>query len=1405
MNPDNMSYRILTLLTILVAIPAFSAPERQRVAVYFGGAEADVANAVALDAEGSAYVAGSMTRSAGRKTAFVSKTKNDGTEILWTAYLDGTSANGIAVDARGGVWAAGDGFLTKLNGEDGRVERTVDAGMADAVAVDAAGAVYVAGNGFVAKYVGFEKAYSAKVAGLVRGIAVDGQGAAYIAFGTSLARLSADGAAFDYALDLGFSANAVTVDGAGAAYVAGAKATVAKIAPAGDAVLYQVALSGVLEQEAQAIALDGQGNLFVAGWTNSSDFARARGWHGERDGFLVKLNAAGEVVDTAFAGTAARDALRGVAVSANGDVFVAGFTEAAGLGDGPLAQLQGATDAVLLKFAANGNRNITQTTTTLAASPSGSSGVGQAVVLTATVSPAGATGKVTFYAGQNVIGVGTLSGTTATISTSLLPPGTRTLRAYYVGDVNFSASTSSGVSYTVNVTPALAFSSLGGTTTTLASGLSWGATGDFNGDGRADVAVTNAANNTLSILLSNGAGGFSHAAGSPITTGAAPNSVTVGDFNGDGKTDLAVANFTSNAIGIFLGNGTGGFTAGTSVTITGGPFIVTAADVNSDGNTDLLVANFASGTLATFLGNGAGGFTAAAGSPVTIGGQPASATIGDFNGDGKVDVAVSNFQNNNVAILLGDGAGGFTAAAGSPVATGAGAIGVETGDFNADGKADLAVANFTSGTVSILIGNGLGGFSASTPITTGGAPRELVLFDFNGDGKLDLAVVNNGVATISIYQGNGAGGFTAAGSPISVGSQPVSVVTGDFTGDGRLDLVVLNSNSGTVQTIPGVGAAPLVVGGTPPSPTATPQTITFTIRDSDGYANISRLYFLINPNSSSIPQNTCHGFYDRSDNNFYLYNDALSVLQGPLTGGSGGTLQNGQCILYGTGSGFVAGAGTDLQVNFRMGMQGLYASTTEKIYLWAVDAQNLGTGWVQTGSWVLGAAVGAQAPTVISGTPTNPTTSPQTFTFTARDNNGAADIDRVYFLVNTTATTPVNACHGFYDRASNGLYLYNNDYSVLQGPLTLGTASSLSNSQCSVSGLTSALVSGSGTDVVFNLGMSLLGNYATATQNIYIWVTDKGGLGTGWQQTGSWGNTAPPTPPTFVSGSPSTASGSPQTFTIVSSDVNGYNDINRVYFVVNTAPTVPVNSCHGMWDRATGAFYLYNDALTALQGPLAPGAASSLSNSQCSINGVGSAASGSGNNLTVTFNLSLSSAYGAGQQKLYTWTTDNAGTGTGWTLASTWNGSVGAAAPTLAAVSPSVSTVATQTFTLVGRDANGFSDVNRIYFQVHTSATVPASTCHGFYDRASNSVFLYDDSLSSLTAFTVGTSNTVQNSQCRINGSGTTATGSGTDVVLNLNITRLGSYATGVKNLFIFVTDNGGLGTGWQTAANWNL
>ena len=158
-----------------------------------------------------------------------------------------------------------------------------------------------------------------------------------------------------------------------------------------------------------------------------------------------------------------------------------------------------------------------------------------------------------------------------------------------------------------------------------------------------------------------------------------------------------------------------------------------------------------------------------------------------------------------------------------------------------------------------------------------------------------------------------------------------------------------------------------------------------------------------------------------------------------------------------------------------------------------------------------------------------------------------------------------------------------------------------------------------------------------------------------------------------------------------------------------------------------------------------------------------------------------------------------------WVQASTWTLSSSPVAPTLNSATPSTTGSATQVFALTGRDGNGATDMQRFYFLVNTSTAIPTGTCHGYYDRPANLIFLYNDSLTATTSIAPGAGGSIQNSQCVINGATSSVSTSGTDLTLNLSITRQGSYATGAKNLYIWVVDSGNLGTGWVPASAWTL
>jgi hypothetical protein len=320
------------------------------------------------------------------------------------------------------------------------------------------------------------------------------------------------------------------------------------------------------------------------------------------------------------------------------------------------------------------------------------------------------------------------------------------------------------------------------------------AAGDFDGDHNADLAVIDSAASTVSILMGNGTGQMTIATGSPIALSAAPVRITTADFNGDSKNDLAIAT-TSGKVIILLNDGSGQFHVASTITANSDAAIV-SGDFNGDGETDLAVAdNTGSGTLTILLGDGTGTFTLASGSPFVVP-SPSSIVTGDFNHDGTLDLAVANSSANTISVLLGNGNGSFASAAHSPFATGTNPIAIAAGDFNGDGKLDLAAANQTSSNLTILLGDGAGNFTAASnsPLALSAAPAALSAGAV-ADKRSGLAVANQN-GTITVLQSDSVGNLSeVAGSPVPVSTSLTSMVLADFDNDGKPDFAALDTNS----------------------------------------------------------------------------------------------------------------------------------------------------------------------------------------------------------------------------------------------------------------------------------------------------------------------------------------------------------------------------------------------------------------------------------------------------------------------------------------------------------------------------------------------------------------------------------------------------------------------------------
>ncbi|CAF4085520.1 unnamed protein product [Adineta steineri] len=317
------------------------------------------------------------------------------------------------------------------------------------------------------------------------------------------------------------------------------------------------------------------------------------------------------------------------------------------------------------------------------------------------------------------------------------------------------------------------------------------AVGDFNNDTWMDIVVANRATNNIAVLFGYGKAGLSSTSMTYSTsTNSTPCMVTVGDFNNDGRLDIVVANYGVNNVGIFLGIGKGAFESQT--------------DLNNDKAQDIIVVNYGTQSISIFYGDGNGKFSNAMTYFTGYDSIPMSITVGDFNNDKHMDIAIANSGTNNVGILLGNENDTFITQNIFPTGYGSHPYSIATHDFNGDNFLDIVVANHGTHSVGVHLGNGNGSFTHSTIYSIGNSiPIAVVIGDMNNDNHTDLVVTNNGTNDIAVFIGYSNGSFRSP-TMYSTGSlSSVSVAITDFNNDVIPDIVVIHNETNAIGILLG--------------------------------------------------------------------------------------------------------------------------------------------------------------------------------------------------------------------------------------------------------------------------------------------------------------------------------------------------------------------------------------------------------------------------------------------------------------------------------------------------------------------------------------------------------------------------------------------------------------------------
>jgi hypothetical protein len=610
----------------------------------------------------------------------------------------------------------------------------------------------------------------------------------------------------------------------------------------------------------------------------------------------------------------------------------------------------------------------------------------------------------------------------------------------------------------------------------------------------------------------------------------------------------------------------------------------------------------------------------------------------------------------------------------------------------------------------------------------------------------------------------------------------------------------LGFNSGWQQlgtwTVPS-GATQLPTESVSPSSgSGASQMFTFVYTDVNGAADLASAQVVINSSLSEF--SACYVYAFPARGTVALANDNVTSWAPATTLGTGGTQQNSQCALnVAASSGTLSG--NTYTLNLAIGFQAGFAGA-KSVYSYASTALGFNSGWQTLGAWTVPSGA-TQLPTV-SASPLSGSGASQTFAFVFSDVNGASDLTSTQVIFNSSLSG-VSSCYLYTVPGSGAVYLANNANNGWSGPMNLGVAGTLQNSQCAINMGTSSGVT-SGNTYTMSLAVTFQAGFA-GTKGVFGYVLQNtGGLTSGWQTLGTWTVPSGAQPPT-ESVSPLSGSGVSQPFTFIFTDVNGASDLASTQVLFNAGLSA-VSACYVYTHPGSGAVYLANDADNGWSGPLTLGGAGTLQNSQCAINMGASSGLMSGNTYTISLAITFQAGF-TGAKSVFGYVLQTTGGLTsGWQTLGSWNLPGGATQlPPTVSVSPLSGSGVSQTFAFVFSDVNGASNLNstQVIFDASLS---PVSSCYLYTLPGSGAVYLANNANNGWSGpLTLGVAGTLQNSQCAINMGASSGVTSGNTYTMNLAVTFQAGF-TGAKSVYGYVLQTtGGLNSGWQTLGAWNV